>query len=44
MEHHSFVAYQLGELLDLPADFVWSDDDRRRSMVNRHLRYPLSPE
>jgi hypothetical protein len=44
MEHHCFVAYELGDHLDLPVDFVWSEEDRERSILSRHVLYPLQPE
>ena len=41
--HFSFVGYELGAYLDLPVLFEWTDEDRERSIFNRHIRYPLPP-
>ncbi len=43
MEHYFFVGYELGGHLDLPVDFDWSDEDRERSILHRHVLYPLPP-
>jgi hypothetical protein len=43
MEHHCYIAYELGDHLNLLVDFVWSDEDRERSILHRHVLYPLPP-
>ena len=44
MLHYCYVAYQLGDHLDLPVDFVRSDEDRERDCLDRHVLYPLDSE
>ncbi len=44
MEHCMFMAYELGDHLDLPVDIVWSEEDRERSILHRHVLYPLPPD
>jgi len=41
MEHHLFVAYELGDRLDLPVVFEWDDAVREQSILSRHVLYPL---
>jgi hypothetical protein len=43
-EHHLFVAYELGDFLDLPVDYEWTDEMREKSYLSRTVLYPLDPD